>query len=129
MAEQNEPATLSATPVLVGTGYALAASLGVSVLLVLFFFFTSLSERYIMPVVHSAYGLCALGAGWVASRKAGARGLIYGLLAGLSFFAFTVVVGYFVPAPAFPMTAWWKKMLYALAGGSAGGIAGIAWKE
>ncbi|MBC9785981.1 TIGR04086 family membrane protein [Heliobacterium chlorum] len=131
MTDQNESGSLSLVPVLIGTGYAVAASLGISILLVLLTQLPKISEYHSMnmTVVHTAYGLCSVGAGWAAARRAGAKGWIYGLLAGLSFYLVTIAIGYFVPEPAYTVTTWWKKLAYALVGGTVGGISGIAWKE
>lgn len=128
MTERSETNSLSVLPLAVGTGQALAASVGISVVLATLFYFTNLSDSYMMPVVNASYGVCSLWAGWVAARRGGSKGLIYGFLAGLIFFIVTLAMGYLVSVPAYPMTTWWKKLLYAIMGGTAGGIAGVAWK-
>ncbi|MDD2420544.1 MAG: TIGR04086 family membrane protein [Heliobacteriaceae bacterium] len=121
--------TFSMVPLVIGTGQALLASLGASLILATCFYFTDLSDTYTMPVVHTVYALCSLWAGWAAARKAGGKGLIYGCLAGLCFFILTWLIGYLVAAPAYPLTVWWKKLAYAFVSGAAGGMAAVAWRR
>ncbi|WP_170270065.1 TIGR04086 family membrane protein [Heliorestis acidaminivorans] len=129
MEEKSEKRVVTVTPLLIGTGQALVLSLLLSLVIVTTLFFTSVSEYYVAPFVQGAFGVCAFWAGLVTARRAGSRGLIYGLLAGLVFFLITSLGGYFLPEVSFPMTEWWKKLAYALVGGITGGVVGVAWKK
>lgn len=120
--------SLQIRPLLLGIFQALIATALLTLILAATFFFTKLPSGYLMPAVHAAYGASALWAGWTAARKAGSKGLIYGVMAGLLFFAMASLIGLLFSNPLVPMTVWWKKLLYAVIGGAAGGAAGISFK-
>lgn len=118
--------SLQIRPLMVGVSQGIGLSIASVLIITTAFFFTKLSSSLLMPVTHTMYGLCALWAGWVTAKKAGSKGLIYGVLAGVIFFLVSALAGLLLPDPATPMTTWWKKLLYAVFGGAVGGIGGVA---
>ncbi len=129
IAERNILFRLITHPVVQGTVIALAISLLGTFLLSLIFYATSLSEAYIQPAGNVLYLAGAFFGGFAGAKKAGRKGMQFGVGTGLCYFiAFTIIVLVLAPA-TFTGLAFAFKGLYALIVAAVGGVFGIAFAE
>ena len=127
--QKNAISRLTSHPVTQGTVVALAVCLAGSLLLSLIFYVTSLSEAYLQPSVSVLYLAGAFFGGFAGARKAGRKGIQFGVETGFCYYlVITVIILILAPA-AFTRLSFILKGLYSLIAAAAGGIFGIAFSE
>lgn len=121
--------SLATHPVAQGTVVSLAIGLAGTLLLSLIFYTTSLSEAYLQPSGNVLYLAGAFFGGFVSAKKAGRKGMQFGVATGLCYsLVFAIIILIFAPA-TFTGLAFGLKCLYALVVAVVGGIFGIAFAE
>jgi putative membrane protein (TIGR04086 family) len=127
--QKNALARLTGHPVSQGTAVALAICLAGSLLLSLIFYATSLSESYLQPSVSFLYLAGAFFGGFAGARKAGRKGIQFGVETGFCYYLMVAVIILILAPAAFTRLAFILKGLYSLIAAAAGGIFGIAFSE
>jgi len=127
--EKNVLARLASHPVSQGTVAALTVCLAGNLLLSLIFFATSLSEVYLQPAVSVLYLAGAFFGGFASARKAGRKGIQYGVETGFCYYLAVAVIILILAPAAFTRLSFALKGLYSLIAAAAGGIFGIAFVE
>jgi putative membrane protein (TIGR04086 family) len=127
--QKNTLARLARHPVSQGTVVALAVCLAGTLLLSLIFYATSLSETYLQPSVSVLYLAGAFFGGFAGARKAGRKGIQFGVETGLCYYLVVTVIILILAPAAFTRLAFILKGLYSLIAAAAGGIFGIAFSE
>jgi putative membrane protein (TIGR04086 family) len=108
-----------------GFTWALVISVISSLLITLLLHFTSISEAFLPSFATLIFFLSILLGSTISARNAGNRGLIHGLLVGLSYLLFSLILGLVFSNDPFSWLLFVKKITYTLIGGSLGGIIGI----
>jgi putative membrane protein (TIGR04086 family) len=116
-------------PILLGAFVALAICLTGTLLLSLIFYSTSISETYLQVSGNVVYLAGAFFGGFAGAKKAGRKGVQYGVETGFCYYvAVAVIILIFAPT-AFTWSAFGLKGLYSLIVSAVGGIFGIAFAE
>jgi putative membrane protein (TIGR04086 family) len=127
--EKNILIRLAIHPIMLGTFVALAICLAGTLLLSLIFYATSLSETYLQVSSSIVYLAGAFFGGFAAAKKAGRKGVQYGVETGFCYYlAVAVIILIFAPT-AFTWSTFGLKGLYSLIVSAVGGIFGIAFAE
>lgn len=111
--------------VLRGTLTSLALTFALSLAGGLVYFFTSLSEQT-MPFLSAGIILLSATSGaFVASRRAGGKGLYHGLAVGLATFVLLMVAALFLTPADASVQGILEKLSLSVLGGLLGGFAGV----
>lgn len=121
--------SLGKNPVVYGTLGAIVIGLIGTLLLSIVFYYTSLSESYLKPAGTFLYLICAFLGGFLASKKAGNRGIMYGGIVGLSYFLIVSLILLITSPASFSVFTIFLKGFYTLIVAAAGGVIGIAFTE
>lgn len=117
---------LGDNPVIFGTAAAIVFVILCIVLLSLFFYFTSISELYLKPIGTFCYLVGAFLGGFLAAKKAGGKGLVYGAEVGVCYYVFMILFSLLVTPGSLSATTLLLKGLFTLVISTAGGICGLA---
>jgi len=127
--ERNLLSRLFENPVILGILGAIVIGLIGTILLSVIFYFTSLSESYLQLAGTTLYLIGAFAGGFMAAKKAGNRGIMYGAEVGLIYFLiFLFIMLISSPASLSALTVVLRG-IYTLIVAAAGGIVGIAFVE
>lgn len=96
-----------------------------SLLITFILFFTPLSEIFLTPLATLIFFTSILLGSTITAKKAGYKGLIHGIAVSLIYLLLTLSIGIFISADSFSGWLLTKKIIYAVIGGSIGGILGI----
>ncbi len=112
-------------PIVTGAMAGITLSLCVAAVLSLLFYFTSLNEGILPPVVVGLGIVSIFFSGAIAGKQAGALGWVHGAIAGLLYVLVVYLVG--VAIVAYPITfiAILEKLASGLGLGALGGVLGI----
>lgn len=127
--ERKASLIISRNPILYGTLGALVIGLAGTLILSAVFYYTSLSESYLDPAGTFLYLICAFIGGFLASKKAGNRGIMYGCSTGLSYFLTVLIIYLLISPQPLSISSILLKGIYTLIVGAAGGVLGIAFAE
>ncbi|MGB9792789.1 MAG: TIGR04086 family membrane protein [Thermacetogeniaceae bacterium] len=119
----------SKNPILYGTLGALMTGLVGTLILSIVFYYTSLSESYLDPAGTFLYLTCAFLGGFLASRRAGNRGIMYGCTTGLSYFLIVSLIFLLISPQSLSISSVLLKGIYTLIVGAAGGVIGITFTD
>ncbi len=117
---------ISKNPGVFGLLSAILFSIFAVIILAMLFQFTSVSEVYLKPIGTFLYLVGAFLGGFLAAKKAGHKGLIYGISVGFCYYLFFVIISLFLSIGSLTFTALVFKGLYSLLVSAAGGICGLA---
>lgn len=120
---------ISRNPILYGTLVALVLGLVGILVLSAVFYYTTLSNSYLDSVGTFLYLTCAFIGGFLASRKAGNRGIMYGSSTGLCYFLIVLTINSLISPQSIPISSVLLKGIYTILVGAAGGVIGIAFAE
>jgi len=118
-------AALQLGPIVTGVMGGIALSLCVAAVLSLLFYFTSLNEGILPPVVVGLGIVSIFFSGAIAGRQAGALGWVHGAIAGLVYALVVYFFGVAIVAYPITFTAILEKLASGLGLGALGGILGI----
>ncbi|HHW29034.1 MAG TPA: TIGR04086 family membrane protein [Syntrophomonadaceae bacterium] len=124
--DKNPIFRLTENPVAYGTGVALIFGILSIILLSIFFYFTTISELYLKPVGTFCYLVGGFLGGFLASKRAGGKGLIYGTEVGLCYFIFFILISLLISPESLSATAVVIKGFFTILVSAAGGICGLA---
>ncbi len=127
--EKNIILKYTATPVFLGTLAAVGVGLTGTILLTLIFYFTSFSESYLQPAGAAIYLIGAFTGGFLAAKRAGGKGLLYGTGVGICYFFFFTLIVLATKPGSFSLLNLGLKAVYTFIVSAAGGIIGIALTE
>lgn len=127
--EKSFISSLGKNPVVYGTLGSIIIGLIGTLLLSIVFYYTSLSESYLKPAGTFLYLFCAFSGGFLASKKAGNRGIMYGGIVGLSYFLVVSLILLIASPTSFSALTVLLKGFYTLIVAAAGGVIGIAFTE
>ncbi len=115
----------SAAAVLKGVGAAFLITLVVFVVYALLLTYTDVSEGYIsvVAIVSTAVSCCV--GGFLAAKKGGKSGLIYGVLVGVVYGILLIAVNILAGAEGGSILSKVTMMVCAMASGGVGGIVGV----
>lgn len=124
--EKSPTFRLSENPVFFGlTAAILFAIISIAVLAVCFYFST-LSELYLKPAGTFFYLAGGFLGGFFASKKAGGKGLLYGIEVGVCYYVFFVIISLFLSPGSLNVISLALKGIYTILVSAAGGICGLA---
>ncbi len=109
--------------ILVAIALALILSLGYGLLLSL----SSMPESDL--VTNLIFSLSVFSAALIVAHKAGTKGLIYGLVIGLGFIIILLLLSAMLFSETISMLRIGEKVIFALAAGGIGGIAGVVFRR
>jgi len=124
--DKNPIFRLTENPVAYGTGAALIFGILCILLLSIFFYFTTISELYLKPIGTFCYLVGSFWGGFLAAKKAGGKGLVYGAEVGLCYFIFFILISLLILPESLSATAVITKGFFTILVSSAGGICGLA---
>jgi putative membrane protein (TIGR04086 family) len=117
---------ISENPVFFGLTAAILFAILSIMVLALSFHLSALSELYLKPAGTFFYLVGSFLGGFLAAKKAGGKGLVYGAGVGLCYYIFFVVISLFFSPGSLSVIALGFKGLYTLLVSAAGGICGLA---
>ncbi|MGB4503954.1 MAG: TIGR04086 family membrane protein [Syntrophaceticus sp.] len=92
----------------------------------LFFYFSNISEIYLKPAGSFFYLAGAFLGGFFAAKKAGRRGLVYGIEVGVCYYVFFMIISFLLSPGSLSVTALALKGIYTILVSTAGGVCGLA---
>jgi len=111
--------------ILRGFTWALLISVILSLIITLLLHFTALSETLLPSFATLIFFLSILLGSTISAKHAGNRGLIHGLLVGILYFSFSIILSLLISTDPFSWFLFAKKIAYTFIGGALGGIIGI----
>jgi len=117
-------AQLNWNAVLYGTLLALLASLGILLATGVVVYYAKVGDIWLPMVSSGVYFAGVFAGGVYASRKAGQKGLVHGIIVGVAFVILSSFLTWLFPAELNWMI-FFKKVLYGIIGGAIGGILGV----
>ncbi len=127
--ERNLLSSLVDNPVVFGILGAIVIGLIGTILLSIIFYFTSFSEPYLQPAGTTLYLIGAFAGGFMASKKAGNRGIMYGAAVGLIYFLIFLFIMLISSPASLSVLTIFLRGIYTLIVSAAGGVVGIAFVE
>jgi putative membrane protein (TIGR04086 family) len=118
---------LTENPVVYGTGGALIFGILCIILLSIFFYFTTISELYLKPIGTFCYLVGGFWGGFLASKMAGGKGLVYGAGVGLCYYIFFILIFLLISPDSLTASAVVIKGFFTILVSAAGGICGLAY--
>ncbi|NLO89620.1 MAG: TIGR04086 family membrane protein [Clostridia bacterium] len=114
-------------PLISGLFASIITALILSFIISLIFHFTPISELYLSIASLVAVVFSTFVGGFVGASFAGSRGLVNGIVVGLSFFVLITLLSFLHPEPLTLGSAI-KKFVACITSGGLGGIIGISLK-
>ncbi|HBG22547.1 MAG: TIGR04086 family membrane protein [Syntrophaceticus sp.] len=124
--EKSSLLSINGNPILFGLTAAILFAIISIVIIALCFQFTALKEVYLEPVGTFLYLVGAFLGGFLAAKKAGGKGLLYGLEVGTFYYLFFVIISLVLSTSSLSLIALGLKALYTILVSVAGGICGLA---
>jgi putative membrane protein (TIGR04086 family) len=117
---------INGNPIFFGlTGAVLFAIISI-VILTLCFYFSAIKEIYLEPVGTFLYLVGAFLGGFLAAKKAGGKGLLYGIEVGVFYYLFFFFISLLVSSSSLSFIGLGFKAFYTILVSAAGGICGLA---
>jgi len=108
-----------------GFTWALLISVILSLIITLLLYFTSVSETLLPSFATLIFFISILLGSTISARHAGNRGLIHGLIVGLLYLTFSLILSLLISTDPFSWLLFAKKITYTFIGGALGGVVGI----
>ncbi|KJS22569.1 MAG: hypothetical protein VR72_05970 [Clostridiaceae bacterium BRH_c20a] len=108
-----------------GFTWALLISVILSLIITLLLYFTSVSEALLPSFATLIFFISILLGSTISARHAGNSGLIHGLVVGLLFLTFSLILSLLISTDPFSWFLFAKKITYTFIGGALGGVIGI----
>jgi len=124
--DKNPIFRLTENPVAYGTGAALVFGILCIILLSIIFYFTNISELYLKPIGTFCFLVGGFLGGFLAAKRAGGKGLVYGVEVGLCYFIFFILISLLILPESLSATAVVTKGFFTILVSAAGGICGLA---
>ncbi|MFY9272360.1 MAG: TIGR04086 family membrane protein [Thermacetogeniaceae bacterium] len=118
---------LAENPVIYGTGAALILGIFCVILLSIIFHFTSISELYLKPIGTFCFLVGGFFGGFLASKMAGGKGLVYGAEVGLCYYLIFILIFLLISPGSISASAAVIKGFFTILVSAAGGICGLAY--
>ncbi|HHY41073.1 MAG TPA: TIGR04086 family membrane protein [Syntrophaceticus sp.] len=118
---------LTENPVVYGTGAALIFGILCIILLSLFFYLTTISELYLKPIGTFCYLIGGFWGGFLASKRAGGKGLVYGAEVGLCYYIIFILMLLLISPNSLTASAVIIKGFFTILVSAAGGVCGLAY--
>jgi len=113
-------------PLLFGLAVSIIFTVAGIAILSLGIYFSSISEMYLKPAGSFIYLTGAFLGGFLAAKKAGGKGLVYGVEVGICYYLFFIIVSLFLSTASLSIIALALKGIYTIIISAAGGICGLA---
>jgi putative membrane protein (TIGR04086 family) len=125
----NSNRELNVATIFKGFIYAVTVSVILVLLISLIFYLTPLSEKFLEIISLLIIFTSVFIGGFIASKKAGTRGLVQGIGVGLIFLFFNLILSLLFGTDEFISNVLLAKTAASLIGGSLGGIIGISFAD
>lgn len=127
MSEEKSPLlSIKGNPIFFGLTAAILFAIISIAILAPVFQYSALNEVYLGPVGTFLYLIGAFLGGFLAAKKAGRKGLLYGIEVGICYYLIFVIVSLILSTNSLSLIALGLKALYTILVSAAGGICGLA---
>jgi putative membrane protein (TIGR04086 family) len=124
--EKKPQILINGNPVFFGLTAAILFAIISIVILALCFYFSAIKEIYLEPIGTFLYLVGAFLGGRLAAKKAGGKGLLYGIEVGVLYYLFFLFISLLVSSSSLSFIGLGFKAFYTILVSAAGGICGLA---